>query len=96
MMRQSQPFSIHHFSDFWGQIAGFHGRSKRLALVSAVAERAIPGVTTTAKSDCCASAQAKFLAVLVDDGEVAFHANRAVAEDSDFCACQGFLRLDFL
>jgi hypothetical protein len=45
-----------------------------------------------AKRDRRASAQPKFLAVLIHDREVAFHAQWAVIENCDFCASQGFLR----
>jgi hypothetical protein len=46
-----------------------------------------------AERDHGASAQPEFLAILVHDREVAFHAQRAVIENYDFCASQGFLRL---
>jgi hypothetical protein len=46
-----------------------------------------------AEGDRRASAQAKFLSVLIDDREVAFHAQRAVVQNRDFCSSQGFLRL---
>jgi hypothetical protein len=46
-----------------------------------------------AERDCRAPAQPKFLAILIDDREVAFHAQWAVIENYDFCASQGILRL---
>ena len=64
--------------------------------MGAVAKRRVPGVSAAAKGNRRTATEAEFLAVLVHDGEVAFHADGTVAEDSDFCACQGFLRFDFL
>ena len=49
-------------------------------------------MSTTAERDDGAAAQAKFLAVLIDDGEIAFDAHRTVIEDGDFGGCQGILR----
>jgi hypothetical protein len=50
-------------------------------------------MTAPAKRNRCSPAQAKFLAVLIDDCEVAFHAQRAIIQNRDFCSSQGFLRL---
>jgi len=46
-----------------------------------------------AKRDRGAPSEAEFLAILIYDREVAFHAQWAVSENCDFCASQGFLRL---
>jgi len=41
-------------------------------------------------------AQPEFLAILIHDREVAFHPQWTVSENCDFCASQGFLRLQNL
>jgi hypothetical protein len=46
-----------------------------------------------AERDRGASAQAEFLAILIHHREVAFHTQWAVIQNYDFCASQGFLRL---
>jgi hypothetical protein len=46
-----------------------------------------------AEGDRRATAQSELLAILIDNREIAFDAQRAVIENSDFCASQGFLRL---
>jgi len=46
-----------------------------------------------AERDHRTSAQPEFLAILIHDREVAFHAQWAVIQNYDFCASQGFLRL---
>jgi hypothetical protein len=51
---------------------------------------------TPAERDCCAPAQTEFLAILIDDRKVAFHAQWAVIENCDFCSSQGFLRIQNL
>jgi hypothetical protein len=48
---------------------------------------------TPAERDGGAPPQAELLAILIDDREVAFHTQWAVSENCDFCASQGFLRL---
>jgi hypothetical protein len=48
---------------------------------------------TAAKRHRGAPSEAEFLAILIYDREVAFHAQWAVSENCDFCASQGFLRL---
>jgi hypothetical protein len=58
-----------------------------------IAKRGIPGMPAPAERNRCSPAQAKFLAVLIDNREVAFHAQRAIIQDRDFCSSQGFLRL---
>jgi len=50
-------------------------------------------MTAPAKRNRCSPAQAKFLAVLIDDREVAFHAQRTIIQNRDFCSSQGFLRM---
>jgi len=46
-----------------------------------------------AERDRSTPAQPEFLAILIYDREVAFHAQWAVSEYCNFCASQGFLRL---
>jgi hypothetical protein len=46
-----------------------------------------------AKRDRGTPAQPELLAILIHNREVAFHAQWAVIENCDFCASQGFLRL---
>jgi hypothetical protein len=48
---------------------------------------------TPAERDRGAPSEAEFLAILIHDREVAFHAQWAVSENCDFCASQGFLRI---
>jgi hypothetical protein len=47
----------------------------------------------SAKRNRSAPAQTEFLAILIHDREVAFHTQWAIIENRDFCACQGFLRI---
>ncbi len=58
-----------------------------------VAKRRVPGMPAPAERDRGAPSEAEFLAILIYDREVAFHAKWAVSENCDFCASQGFLRL---
>ena len=58
-----------------------------------VAKRRVPGMPAPAERDCGAPSQSELLAILIHDCEVAFHAQWAVTENCDFCASQGFLRL---
>jgi hypothetical protein len=51
-------------------------------------------MTAPAERDRGAPAQPKFLALLIDDGKVAFDAQWAITENCDFCASQGFLRIE--
>jgi len=46
-----------------------------------------------AEGDHRAPAQPELFAVLIHDCEIAFHAQWAVIQNDDFCASQGFLRL---
>jgi hypothetical protein len=48
---------------------------------------------TAAKRHRGAPSAAEFLAILIYDREVAFHAQWAVIQNYDFCSSQGFLRL---
>ena len=61
--------------------------------MGAVAERSIPRVAAAAKCDGRAPPEAKFLALLIHDREVALDANRTVAEDDYFCASQVSLHI---
>jgi hypothetical protein len=61
--------------------------------VGPVAKGRIPCVPAPAKRNRRASAQPELLAILIHDGEIAFHAQWAVIQNYDFCASQGFLRL---
>jgi len=61
--------------------------------MGAVAKGGISRMAATAEGDCRASPQAELLAILIHDREVALYANRSIAENGDFCASQGFLRL---
>lgn len=46
-----------------------------------------------AEGDNRAPAQPKLFAILIYDREIAFYAQWAVIQNYDFCASQGFLRL---
>jgi hypothetical protein len=76
---------------FWRgrrKIAGRDGVAKTGGLVRAIAKRLVVGMAAAAQGDRGASSQAEGAAGGVDDLEVAFHANRAVGVDSDFCRGQ--------
>jgi len=60
----------------------------------AIAERGIPGMPAPAKGDRRAPAQSELFAVLIHHCEIAFDAQWAIIENCDFCASQGFLRLN--
>jgi hypothetical protein len=47
----------------------------------------------SAERDRSASAQTEFLAILIHDRKIAFDTQWAVIENCDFCASQGFLRM---
>jgi hypothetical protein len=96
MVRQSHSALSQCFLGFWGQIAGFYHRSEGLTLVGSVAKGCVRGMTAPAERDRRAASQPELLAFLIDDSEVAFHTQWAVRENCDFCASQGFLRLQNL
>jgi hypothetical protein len=50
-------------------------------------------MSAPAERDRGPPAQPEFLAILIHDREVAFHAQWAVIQNYDFCASQGFLRM---
>ena len=61
-----------------------------------VAKGRVSSMPTPAERDCGAPSQPKFLAILIHNREVAFHAQWTVIENCDFCTSQGFLRIQNL
>jgi hypothetical protein len=59
-----------------------------------IAERSIACMPAPAKGDRCAPAQSELFAVLIHHCEIAFDAQWTIIENCDFCASQGFLRLN--
>lgn len=63
-----------------------------MAFVGPVAERRIGRMPTAAKGNGGAAAEAKYLALLIDNLKVPFHAKRSVAENGYFGTRHEFLR----
>jgi hypothetical protein len=61
--------------------------------VRSIAKWGVPGMPAAAKGNRRAPAQPELLAVLIHHCEIAFDAQWAIIENCDFCASQGFLRL---
>jgi hypothetical protein len=53
------------------------------------------GVSAAAKADLRAATEAKNLAILIDDFEVALDSNRSIVANCDLCTSHPILRCDF-
>src|SRR6266849_3934067 len=95
MLRQSQSAqpAVSGLRRRWQQVAGGNQAREIRPLVGAIAKRLVVGVATTTKRDRFAPSQAESLAFLIDNFEIAFDANRSVAENGHFGCGQESLQL---
>src|SRR6266849_9275413 len=95
MLRQSQPDrpAVSGLRRRRRQVTRCNQTRGILALVGAIAKRLVVGVAAATKRDRFAPSQAESLAFLIDNFEIAFDANRSVAENGHFGCGQESLQL---
>jgi len=93
-MRMSQVWKDGSLLGFyrWRKVSRRNLTHKTLSLVRPVAERRIRGVPAAAETHTGTSAKAKGLTCLIDNLEIAFHAQRTIIVHGYFCSSQEFLQ----